>query len=116
MVLGTGADDISSLESGDRPTGEDRARRVKRWPRLKQQNIHVNHIFLLYFFSPYVSFSRLEYSAEQKKSAVAQSTPEGNVSHVWNLCLRHSQHPQCVLGCHGAAGIVCHHARYGACQ
>lgn len=30
LVLGTGADDISPLESGDWPTGQDRTRRVKR--------------------------------------------------------------------------------------
>lgn len=30
LVLRTGADDISPLEGGDWPTGQDRARRVKR--------------------------------------------------------------------------------------
>jgi len=30
LVLGAGADDLSSLEGGDWPTGKDRTRRVKR--------------------------------------------------------------------------------------
>ncbi len=61
------------------------------------------------------SCSRLEYTAEQEKPPVTESPSEGNVSNVWHLCLRYSQHPQRVLGCHGAPGILYHHARCSVC-
>lgn len=58
---------------------------------------------------------RLEHSVEQEKPAVAESTSEGHVPNVRHLRLRHPQHPQRVLGCHGATGILYHHARYNVC-
>lgn len=55
--------------------------------------------------------SRLEHSAEQEKPPVPESPAEGNVPDVRHLGLRYSQHPQRVLGCHGAPGVLFHHAR-----
>lgn len=74
-------------------------------------------IIYLFFFpvTPPLRCTRLEYSAEQDKPPVAESPAEGNVSNVWHLRLRYSQHPQRVLGCHGTTGIVYHHARYALC-
>lgn len=63
-------------------------------------------------FSPAVLLSRLEYFAEQEKPPVTESAAEGNVSNVWHLSLGYSQHPQRLLGRHGAPGIIFHHARY----
>lgn len=67
---------------------------------------HFLHFFLLFWCF------RLEYSAKQEEPPVPESSSERNVSNVWHLSLRYSQHPQCVFGCHGTPGIFYHHARY----
>lgn len=76
--------------------------------------IAVCDLFIHPFCSALLMF-RLEYSAEQEKPPVTESASEGDVQNVWHLCLRYAQHPQCVLGCHGAPGILYHHARYSMC-
>lgn len=54
---------------------------------------------------------RLEHSAEQEEPPVAQQASEGDLQDVRHLGRRHPQHPQCLSGCYGAPGILCHHAR-----
>lgn len=54
---------------------------------------------------------RLEYFTQPAQSSVTQQEAEGDVQDVWDLCCRFSQHPQCLSGCHGAAGVLRDHAR-----
>lgn len=78
---------------------------------VRSEGINVYQAFPFPLLS-FIRFStRLEYSAEQEKPPITESPAKGNVPDVRHLSFRYSQHSQRVPGCHGAPGIIFHHAR-----
>lgn len=55
---------------------------------------------------------RLEHPPRGVLPADNQQTAEGGVPHVRHLGGRLAFHPQCLLSCHGAPGVIRCHARY----